>query len=151
MIELATITPGDVVATARLYRGVRFQHQGRSRAGMDCAGLIIRVAQDLGLPITDWRAYGRLPQADRMRGVVEAQCAPLRPDLPPCRGLLAMMRFEAEPQHLAIVTDHPHGLGVIHALMIERKVCEHRLDAMWQRRIVALYELPGVDYRGSGL
>ena len=149
MIELATVTPADVAATARQYLGVRFQHQGRSRAGMDCAGLVVRVALDLGLPVMDWQGYGRLPRADRMRVMVSAQCVELAPHTPPSSGHLAMMRFEAEPQHLAIVVDHPQGLGLIHALMHERKVAEHRLDARWLQRIVALYELPGVQY-GEG-
>lgn len=146
MIELAAVTPADVAATARAYLGVRFVHQGRSRAGMDCAGLVVRVAQDLGLSEFDWRGYGRLPEADRMREVMQSQCVELKPGTAPSLGLVALMRFEAEPQHLAIVVDHPHGLGVVHALMAERKVAEHRLDATWSQRIVALYELPGVQY-----
>lgn len=149
MIELATVTPADVAATARQYIGVRFQHQGRSRAGMDCAGLVVRVALDLGLPATDWKGYGRLPRADQMRGLLRSQCVELPLDTIPSPGHLAMMRFDAEPQHLAIVVEHPQGLGLIHALMHERKVAEHRLDAGWLQRIVALYELPGVQY-GEG-
>lgn len=149
MIELATTTPADVAAMARSYLGVRFVHQGRSRAGLDCAGLVVRVAQDLGLSEFDWRGYGRLPDGDRMREVMQAQCVELKPDAAPSLGLVALMRFDAEPQHLAIVVDHPHGLGIVHALMQERKVAEHRLDAKWAQRIVALYELPGVQYGAS--
>ena len=149
MIEVATVTPADVVATARQYLGVRCRHQGRSLAGMDCAGLVVRVGHDLGLPIVDWRAYGRLPEADRFREVVRSQCRELPAGTAPALGLPAMMRFEAEPQHVAIVGDHPHGLSLIHALMAERKVTEHRLDATWRQRIVSLYELPGVQYGGA--
>lgn len=149
MSEVAAITPADVAAAARQYLNVRFQHQGRSRAGMDCAGLLIRVAQDLGLSSFDWRGYGRLPEADRMREVMRAHCIELAPDVGPSLGLVALMRFDAEPQHLAILVDHPNGLGIIHALMLERKVTEHRLDPTWRRRIVALYALPGVQYGGA--
>jgi len=77
------VTGSDVVAQARKYMGVRWAHQGRSPAGMDCAGLVIRVAQDLGL---------------------------------------------------------------IHALMLSRKVVEHRMDPQWSGRVVAVYALPGVSY-----
>lgn len=150
MSEAAVITPSDVAATARRYLGVRFQHQGRSLAGMDCAGLVVRVAQDLGLTAFDWRAYGRLPAGDLMREVMRGQCVELRPGTAPALGLVAMMRFDAEPQHLAIVVDHPQGLGLVHALMAERKVAEHRLDATWRQRIVALYELPRVQYGRAG-
>lgn len=144
---VAIVTPADVAAAARKYLDVRFHHQGRSVAGMDCAGLVVRVAQDLGLSNFDWRCYGRLPQGDRMRQVMREQCIELAPGTEPAAGHIALMRFESEPQHLAIVVDHPHGLGLVHALMRERKVTEHRLDPSWQRCIVALYELPGVRYR----
>ena len=82
-----------------------------------------------------------------MRDILREQCIELPPGTAPAIGHIALMRFNAEPQHLAIVVDHPHGLGLVHALMRERKVTEHRLDAYWQQCIVALYELPLVRYR----
>ena len=40
----------DTIAiTARTYLGVRFVHQGRSIQGVDCLGLLMLVAQELGL------------------------------------------------------------------------------------------------------
>jgi len=36
----------------------------------------------------------------------------------------------------------------VHALLQSRRVVEHRIDAVWQRRIVALFRLPGVTYEG---
>lgn len=141
-----SVVAADVVAAARVYLGVRFVHQGRNRAGLDCAGLVIRAGLDLGLPVTDVRDYGRLPRGDRMREHLRQQCVELPPGAEPAPGLVAMLRFDAEPQHLAVVADHPHGLALVHALAQVRKVAEHRLDATWRARIVALYALPGVTY-----
>jgi cell wall-associated NlpC family hydrolase len=39
----------QIVEEARKYLGVRFRHQGRTVAGIDCAGLILNVGNDLGL------------------------------------------------------------------------------------------------------
>jgi cell wall-associated NlpC family hydrolase len=52
----------DIVAAARTYLGVPWRHQGRTRAGLDCAGLIVMVARDLALSDYDSTAYGRRAQ-----------------------------------------------------------------------------------------
>ncbi len=140
------IQAAEVVATARSYKGVRFQHQGRTRLGMDCAGLVVRVVHDLDLSTFDTRDYGKLPSGDRMRQVMREQCIELPPGADLVPGLVALMRFDAEPMHVAIVCDHPHGLGLVHALAASRKVTEHRLDQSWRNRVVGLYALPGVAY-----
>lgn len=139
-------TPADVVTAARSYIGVRWHHQGRSRAGLDCAGLVVCVAHDLGLSDFDTRDYGRLPAGDAMRKVMRTHCTELPADaLAP--GVVALMRFDAEPQHLAIVADYLYGgHSIAHALMQSRRVVEHRLDDLWRGRIVSLYALPGVEY-----
>lgn len=132
------VPAGAVVAAARGWLGVPFGHQGRSRRGVDCAGLVICVAAELGLPVADYRAYGRLPRGDTLLRVMRDQCTEYAGD--PVPGTVALMRFEREPQHLAILA----GTTVIHALSTSRRVVEHRLDALWRSRIVGLFALPGV-------
>lgn len=140
------VLPAEVVATARSYIDTRWHHQGRNRAGLDCAGLIVCVAHDLALSDFDMRDYGRLPNADQMREVMRGQCTEL-PTAALAPGVVALLRFEREPQHLAIVADYLYGgLSIVHALMQSRRVVEHRLDDLWYSRIVALYALPGVEY-----
>lgn len=134
------VLASDVVAAARGYLGVPFRHQGRSRAGVDCAGLVIRLAADLQLPIQDYRAYGRLPRSDTLLRVMREQCIEWRGIRQP--GLIALMRFEREPQHLAVIAEGT----IIHALSTSRRVVEHRLDQLWAARIVGLFALPGVSY-----
>lgn len=131
-------TRADVVATARGYLGVRWHHQGRSVAGMDCAGLVVRVAHDLGLSDFDSADYGRLPLGQKMREIMDANMDRVTAYQP---GDVLLMRFETEPQHLAIVTDY----GIIHALAQSRKVVEHRLDDVWASRIVAAYKFRGIE------
>ena len=141
------VTGSDVVAHARKYMGVRWAHQGRSPAGMDCAGLVIRVAQDLGLSEFNTTAYGRLPLADRLQAIMREQCTELPGGVARAApGHCVLMKFETDPQHLAFIGDHTHGLSLIHALMLSRKVVEHRMDPQWSGRVVAVYALPGVSY-----
>ena len=52
---LPTVTTSDeVVREARTWVGVPFRHQGRSRSGVDCGGIIVVVLRELR------RATGRL-------------------------------------------------------------------------------------------
>lgn len=128
----------DVIAAARGYLGVRWHHQGRSRAGIDCAGLIIAVANDLGLSAFDTADYGHIPSAQRMQQHLNDQAVRIY-DLRP--GCILLMKFEAEPQHLAIYA----GRTMIHALMQARAVVEHNYGEPWPSRTVAYYDFPGLS------
>lgn len=131
-------TRADVVTTARGYLNTRWLHQGRQANGMDCAGLVVRVAHDLGLSDFDCADYGRLPLGQKMRAIMDANMDRVAIYQP---GDVLLMRFETEPQHLAIVTDY----GIIHALAQARKVVEHGLNDVWIARIVAAYKFRGIE------
>lgn len=128
----------EVIEQARKYLGVRFHHQGRNSAGLDCAGLVVRVAHDLELSSFDSRDYGREPNAGMLKSVMESNMDRVRKYVP---GDVVLMRFNKEPQHLAIVTE----LGIIHAYAQARKVVEHSLDTVWLSRIIAAYSFRGLN------
>lgn len=132
-------TREQIVAAARGYLGTPYRHQGRNRRGVDCAGLVVLVARDCGLPVLDMTGYARTPD-----GTLVAQMAAQAVQIP-CEwaqpGDLYLMRFQTEPQHLAIVTEH----GIIHSYAGARKVVEHRIDEMLAARIVAAYAFRGVE------
>ena len=54
--------PDAIVAAARVWLGVPWRHQGRTRQGVDCAGLVVLVGRGLGLADYDTCAYGRRPE-----------------------------------------------------------------------------------------
>jgi cell wall-associated NlpC family hydrolase len=132
------MTRDDIVAAARQYLGIRYHHQGRNRSGMDCAGLIVCVARDLGIALLDQTGYSRVPNGGSLRRAVEGQAVRVATAQP---GDILLMRFDGDPQHLAIMTDH----GMIHSYAQARRVVEHRIDAEWAKRIVAAYQFPGVE------
>lgn len=157
MTEKAILTPAEVVRAARGWIGTRFHHQGRvkpstgQRGGCDCLGLLVGVAQELQLPardgqglLTDFdeRDYGHLPDGGHLRAVLTRVLRPVAVETMRAGDVL-LLRFEQEPQHLAIVSDYPRGggFGLIHALAANRRVVEHRLDALWRGRIVAVYRV----------
>lgn len=136
------VTRSEVVAAARSYAYVKYHHQGRSRWGIDCIGLVIAVCRDLKLGEYDFTAYSREPDGVTLIGEISRYCTPIT-DFGV--GDLLVFRLRALPQHCGIVTDLPDGLGLIHAYQTIGKVAEHNLTDWWHERIVAGFRLPGVE------
>lgn len=136
----------EVVTAARAQMGVPWRHQGRlpGRA-LDCAGLVICVARELGLVAPDFEVtgYTRTPDGT-MLDWCRRYCTPIgAPEL----GALAVIVCQRQPQHLGIVGDYVHGgLSLIHASTAAKpaRVVEHRLMWTTAMRLVAAFRLPGV-------
>jgi cell wall-associated NlpC family hydrolase len=135
-----------IVAEARTWLGTRFHHQGRVKGvGVDCAGLIVCVAQAVGVYITDCSDYTRIPDGELLKQLCDQQLISIaHHDI--AVGDVLLFRIEREPQHLAIVGNYDgdcnqSGLSMIHAYAPARCVVECRLDAMWLHRLVAAYRL----------
>ncbi len=136
----------DIVATARNWLGVPFLHQGRSQAGVDCVGVLMCVAEQLGMDVVraDRTDYSRLPSGDLLVAVLNKHL--LAVDFLDARaGDVALFRLVREPQHVGLLTDYVvggsggAGFGLLHCTEDIGKVVEHRLDAVWQRRMVGVW------------
>lgn len=137
------MTADQIVTLARSWLDVPFLHQGRSRQGVDCAGLVICVARDLGVLPPDGDVTGYTRQPD---GSMQRACEHYMTRSQPAVGNVFIMRFEGEPQHMGFFTPYRHGgLAVIHAVASHGKVVEHRLDNIWSKRIVRSYTFPGMQ------
>lgn len=129
----------ELVQAARGFLRVPFKHRGRSRRGMDCAGLVVCSFLSLGRPVVDKRVYGREPHKDGLREVVRSNQLDLVSGewLP---GDVALMRFVQEPHHLGVFGDYLHGgLSLIHSYAEVGRVVEHRLDEVWAGRVLEVY------------
>lgn len=143
-----TITTYDVVAEAKTWLGTKFHHQGYSKAGADCIGLVCGVALALGIQgAQEWKdgpyhAYGRPPQP---RFLIETADRFLdRADVYDLRlADILVMSFEREPMHFALVSSLD-PLYVIHSLYGVGRVVEHRIDANWRGRIRMVYRFRGL-------
>lgn len=132
-----SVTADQIVTAARALVDTPFRHQGRVPGlALDCAGLVITVAAQLGIEHFDVSGYGRRPHRGLLEQTLDAQPALQkisRTDYQP--GDILLMRFTNEPQHLAISA----GETIIHSWEAAGKACEHRLDDLWKRRIVHAY------------
>ena len=128
-----------IVEAARGWLGVPYQHQGRTMAGVDCVGLGIAVAHQLGLSQYDITGYSRNPSGQRRRRLLREHCTPV--DLAEIRaGDILHLRFGAEPQHLAVVT-RTDPTYILHADSLAGRVVEHILDPGWRAMCRGAYRL----------
>lgn len=158
-------TGADIVDCARSFcddevtgrRAVRWRHQGTTRRGCDCIGLIGAVAAELG--ITDvWAAngpaaqrfkgYGRLPQMHLIYQACAEFLVPVFPKESARPGDVMLLTFETDPQHFAFYCERDvDGIAtpyMIHAYAQARRVTENRIDDLWRSRWVCAYRFPGV-------
>ncbi len=131
----------DIITAARSALGVRFRHQGRTMSGMDCAGLVVYVAQSLGLEYADHDGYARQPSGGLLESALDVQPCLERVKGPPQAADVLLMKFDGDPQHLGIYT----GSSLIHAWALARKVCEHGFTDPWPGRVVRVYRFKGIE------
>jgi cell wall-associated NlpC family hydrolase len=129
-----TITPERIVAEARSWLGVPWRHQGRTRSGIDCVGLVVCVAHALDLSNYDSTGYSRRAQGQRfvehfrsnMDGVAIPDAGP---------GDVLVFADQAYPCHCGFLTErlgHPH---LLHAHATRRQVIEEPYAGEWSAKI----------------
>lgn len=133
----------QIIADARSYLGVRWLHQGRTRAGIDCVGLVIEVSKAVLGWSFDVTGYPRHAKDETMLDTCRQRMVEVRRSqvLP---GDVLVMAF-AHQRHMAIVGGEPGALTVIHAYVVNRQVVEQRLDAPWMARVVGCFRFPEVS------
>ncbi|WP_418145459.1 NlpC/P60 family protein [Variovorax paradoxus] len=141
-------TRAEIVAAARRYQGARWTHQGRRDDAMDCAGLVLKVARELGFSTLDVTGYAVRATDESMLALCRVHLVEIgRADLAP--GDVVVMRF-AGNRHIGIVGDYPYGgLSVIHAqTMHPRCVTENALSPQWLTHVKATvagcFRFPGI-------
>jgi len=141
----------DIVREARTFLGVKFRHQGRSIThGVDCLGLVMCVADKLSLKnkngqllaSCDNHHYSKTPNSAQLHYELSEHLNNV-PLSEMRAGDIALMEYDKNPQHLAIITDYDsnNNFGCIHAFAPTRKVVEHRLDGCWIERITHIFRL----------
>ena len=134
------MTADDIIAAARKHIGTPFRHQGRVPGrGLDCVGLLIVVAQELGIEYQDATGYSSRPDGTLL-SKMEAQGALIKIQEPE-PGCVLVMRFANEPQHVALCT----GSTLIHSYAQVGKVTEHRFADVWRARVVAVFRFKGLE------
>jgi cell wall-associated NlpC family hydrolase len=153
------VLPDRIVETARTYLGVPWVHCGKSKeTGVDCAGLIWCVFQDLGAELEEYQDYTLQDEFDRLLSEVNKYCTLEAEYLPEEEKLLDPNHFDLAPHivgwtkgdilifrarlmfnHCAIYTGDGN---MIHAYQSKAflKVVEQPLNANWIKRLHSRYK-----------
>lgn len=137
-------TADDVVAAARGYLGVPWRHQGRSRAGLDCAGLVVLVGRDLGLTTYDAGGYRREPDGQRLVAHFRAAMDPVPVSLM-VPGDALVFADAAYPCHVGLLAHRSDRPSLIHAHALRRRVIEEPYAGEWPAKVKFCFRFRGLD------
>ncbi len=154
----SSVTREQICGLARSWIGTPWRHQGRTKDGIDCGGLIVVVGHELGLihPSRDERRYERMPTLMELIKIGERHLHRKEMAEEKLPGDVVVMRPSADfpwPSHMGIISRLDDGLlGLIHSYtMPGRKngrwvggVVEIHYHA-WEPLTVALYNYHGVE------
>lgn len=137
-------TRADVVQTARTWENVPFRHQGRTRNGVDCVGLLVVVARTLGLSNYDFTNYDRRPGGDFLSHFQD-NCREVVPITRARPGDIIVFNQAIYPCHVGILTEYHGQPGVIHSLVTYRRVREMAYEGQWEAEARFAFEFPGLE------
>lgn len=141
----------DVIAAARALIGTPYHHQGRTRAGLDCIGIVVLIGRELqiGRPQHDRSDYRIAPDGEMFRRQLQLGLDEQPEGTEPRPGDVILTRQYRPPRfptHAAIVAEHPFGgLSLIHADRDSGKVCEVAWSGDVIETLVAVYRWPGLE------
>jgi cell wall-associated NlpC family hydrolase len=122
---------------ARSYLGTPFHHQAREKGvGIDCIGLLVGVAQEMGWPIDDVTDYSRDPDGKSLIANLRSQLdpVPIGEQVDGDVAVFWMVRPHL-PAHVGILTKR----GVVHTYAKIGKVVEHGMGSIWSKRLHSVW------------
>lgn len=151
------MTRDQVFLQARTWLGSPYKHMGRSKtAGVDCVGIVIGVASELGYEIEAPTRYTTAPSGDMLVEHCEKSLRRQERDIEAIRqGNLASLKqgdiclfwgFTRQmAQHFCFVGDLGSRKTMLHAWSKHGQVVEHGMHAEWGRRVMAVYAYPQLE------
>lgn len=136
----------DIIAEARSWLWVPWAHQGRTRAGIDCVGLIVLVCRELALVDGDYDYTNYQRRSHGIEFMNEFKTRMKRTALGQAKdGDVMLFRDNAYPCHAAFVASKTGYQTIIHAHAPSRRVVETNLQqGDWLQRRVACFRFKGV-------
>lgn len=136
------VTREQIVVEARKWLGVRWRHQGRTKYGLDCVGLIIKVAHSLDIFDFDVTNYDRRAYAHMFLKTFKEKMIQ-KPIIQMLPGDVLIFRTHTEPHHTGIVTEKNGYPYIIHTSPMRTRTIEESLTFNAEF-MVACFKYPGV-------
>lgn len=135
----------QIVDEARKWLGVRWAHQGRSRFGVDCIGLVSQVGLAFGIKHEDRHDYGRVPNDLKLMDHLHKYLHLMPPDVK-LDGMVGVFRMSARPCHVGIFSTKDGAPHLVHARANLREVIEEPfINGQNQLNLVEVLSYPGLE------
>ena len=143
-------TRQELADAAKGYIGTPWHHQGRKKGiGIDCVGLLIGVAKEIGFIVRDREGYPLYPNdVSSMLLEIFDEHKLKRTDEVKKGNILAFCFGKAKfPSHVGVVVE---GGEMVHAMNFKSKsmklytVRQHIYNGPWIGRTHSIWEVPGV-------
>jgi cell wall-associated NlpC family hydrolase len=133
----------ELAKAARGWVDVPYKHLGRTRYGVDCVGLLIKSAHEVGFTTYDTTNYGRRPQPKDFLRELKDQLDRIQ-KREAGHGDVLVFREPRHPCHVGILDAGDDGrLHVVHAYAPMRKVVrEPMTDERWSNAVMG-FRVPG--------
>lgn len=135
-------TRAEVITELRTWIGVPWRHQGRSRFGIDCIGLVTVMAAMLeGSEVVaqhDRMDYARTPNRYDLAGVFDVFCDRIMFDAVQ-DGDILVFADGPYPCHVAVAATLDGRRSMIHAAARLRKVSEELVTDFWRSKLTHCY------------
>ena len=134
----------DIVMEARSWLDVKWRHQGRTRNGIDCAGLVILIGKKFGL--TDYDTHNYKPRTNGFEFVHHFRDNMDEKKLTEAvSGDVILFRDKAFPCHTGILSDKFGSPHIIHAYAPLLRVVEMPFQAPYTNGMKPIFCF---QYRG---
>lgn len=131
--------PNDkIILEARNWLGVKWRHQGRTRFGIDCAGLVLNVGKTLGYlhPSLDVQGYVRHSVSSEFFDKFQQNLIRVyEPEI----GDVVVLRESIFPCHCGILSNMNDHRSLIHACLKAGKVVEEYWSDELSTKLVAVF------------
>lgn len=135
------VTREQIVQKAREFVGTPYHHQGRLKhVGVDCVGLVVCIAEELGIAIEDQTRYPQNPDGSLLPHVrTQLEEIPVEEAKAGDIYMVYVHKFDL-PQHFLLITDY----GIVHAFNGGLKKVVETTIGKWKKRIVTAFKFKGV-------
>lgn len=140
----------DIIRSARNLLRTPFHHQGRVPGhGIDCAGVLVEIARDLGMPFVDCPSYSRFPRHGTMSDYLRKSGCQEIPVSRAIAGDILTFWYQKRDRenHGAVLSERNGTQTIIHAYADIGMVLEQDFDEFWRERVMTAWMFPGVNDR----
>lgn len=140
-------TRSEIAAFALRLRRTPFHHQGRAGGtGLDCAGLVLAVADHFGITPADYKPepYDTFPAPAFVRGLLNRHLTFVGGLKLALLGDVGLISDQGYAVHLGIFGELDGYRTIIHASRRDGGVVEHIVDRAFARLVRGVWRYPGV-------